>query len=294
LILGNENRPPFWRRNAAERQWLFSLYHISDKNLPEYVDEIAAIEPVYITGLPSALYELARWIRDNGRIGDIRPWAIITAGETVHNFQREEIERAFNSRIFDYYSSSEGAPFITQCPAGRMHINPESGIIEFLRPDGTKAEAGEDAEMVVTSFYQRTVPLIRYRIGDTAAFAENQSCPCGRQMPIVEYVGGRESDTLCSSERGRVGSAAISTVFYKLPFRLKESQIEQVGTDSFVFRYVPQDAPLSEQEKSTIIEEIKNRLGSSIDIDVQIVKEIPKGPNTKSRLIVGLKKDTDK
>jgi phenylacetate-CoA ligase len=294
LILGNENRPPFWRRNAAERQWLFSLYHISDENLASYVDKIAAIQPVFISGLVSGLYVLARWIRDNGRIGDIRPWAIITAGETVHNFQREEIERAFNSRIFDYYSSSEGAPFITQCPAGRMHINPESGIIEFLRPDGTNAQPGEDAEMVVTSFYQRTVPLIRYRIGDTAAFAENQSCPCGRQMPIVEYVGGRESDTLCSSERGRVGSAAISTVFYKLPSRLKESQIEQVGTDSFVFRYVPQDAPLSEQEKSTIIEEIKNRLGSSIDVDVQIVEEIPKGPNTKSRLIVGLKENRNR
>jgi phenylacetate-CoA ligase len=172
-----------------------------------------------------------------------------------------------------------------------MHINPESGIIEFLRPDGTTAQPGEDAEMVVTSFCQRTVPLIRYRIGDTGALAKNQTCPCGRKMPLAEYVGGRESDTLYSTERGRVGSAGLSTVFYQIPSRLKESQIEQVGIDSFVFRYVPHNEPLNESEKSIILKELTERLGHSIDVKIQTVKEIPKGPNTKSRLIVGLKKD---
>ncbi len=226
LILGKKDGPPFWRYNAAEHQWLFSLYHITDKNLPKYINKIAAIKPGYISGISSALYELARWIKDNNRLGDIRPWAIISTGETLYDFQREEIERAFSSRIFDYYASSEGAPFITQCCAGGLHLNPESGIIEFLRPDETPARRGEDAEMVVTSFHQRTVPLIRYRIGDTAALAENQHCPCGRQMPLVEYIGGRESDTLYSSERGRVGSAALSTLFYQIPSRLKESQID--------------------------------------------------------------------
>lgn len=294
LILGKKSGPPFWRYNVAEHQRLFSLYHISDKNLPKYVDKIASIQPVYISGLVSALYELARWIKDNNRVGDIRPWAIFTTGEIIHDFQREEIESAFGSRIFDYYSSSEGAPFITQCYAGGLHLNPESGIIEFLRPDGTPAQRGEDAEMVVTSFYQRTAPLIRYRIGDTAAFAENQNCPCGRQMPLVEYVGGRESDTLYSSERGRVGSGALSTIFYQIPSRLKESQIEQIDTDSFVFHYVPRGEPLSEKEKAVIIEQLKSRLGSSIDVSIEMVDEIPKGPGGKSHLIVGLKKDRNK
>ncbi len=291
LILGSKDGPPFWRYNAAEHQWLFSVYHITGKNIERYVDKIADIEPIYLTGLASALYELARWIEDNKRISCIRPWAIIATGETLHDFQREKIEKVFGSRIFNYYSSSEGAPFITQCYAGGMHVNPESGVIELLRPDGTNAEPGEDAEMVVTSFYQRTMPLIRYRIGDTASFAKNQICPCGRQMPVVEYVGGRESDTLYSTERGRVGSAALSTVFYNIPFRLKESQIEQVGTDAFVFRYVSHDKPLNKAEKLIVLGELKTRLGSSINVEIQCVEEIPKGPNGKSRLIIGLSKN---
>jgi phenylacetate-CoA ligase len=110
-------------------------------------------------------------------------------------------------------------------------------------------------------------------------------------MPLVQYIGGRESDTLYSSERGRVGSGALSTVFYYMPSRLKESQIEQIGIDLFVFRYVPHDGPLSEREKVIIIEQLKSRLGSSIDVNIDIVDEIPRGPAGKLRLIVGLKEN---
>ena len=213
---------------------------------------------------------------------------INTTAETLMDFQREEIEKAFGCKVFNHYSSSEGAPFVTECPAGRMHLNPESGIIEFLKPDGEPAEPGEEAEMVVTSFFQRTMPLIRYRISDIGALAEDQICPCGRQMPIVAYIGGRESDTIYTTERGRIGSAGLSTTFYKIPSRLKESQIEQVGADSFVFRYIPLEEPLSEKEKTIVIEQFGNRLGPSVEVDIQIVDHIAKGANGKARLIIGL------
>jgi phenylacetate-CoA ligase len=291
ILLGKHNKAPYWRYNAAEKQWLFSTYHINSETLPVYYEALKKIDPAYLDGYPSALYSIARWINTHGKTGSWRPWAIITTAETVMDFQRQEIEKAFGCNLFNFYSSSEGAPFVTQCAAGRMHLNPESGIIEFLRPDGTNAEPGEEAEMVVTSFFQRTMPLIRFRIGDTGKLAENQKCPCGRQMPIIEYIGGRESDVLHTTERGRIGSAGLSTVFYKIPSRLKESQIEQVGTDSFVFRYVPLNGLLTKNEESVVIEQFKERLGSSVTIDLQVVEQIPKGPNGKSRLVIGLKKD---
>jgi phenylacetate-CoA ligase len=170
-----------------------------------------------------------------------------------------------------------------------MHINSESGIVEFLRPDGSIAEPGEQAEMVVTSFIQRTLPLIRYRIGDVGTLAENQNCPCGRKFPVVKYISGRESDVLYSTERGMVGSAGLSTALYKIPGRLKDSQIEQVGTDSFVFRYVPNEKELTEQEISIISEELYKRLGKSIEIKFEEVEEIRKGAHGKSQLVIGLR-----
>ena len=96
------------------------------------------------------------------------------------------------------------------------------------------------------------------------------------------------SDTIYTSERGRIGSAGISTVFYKIPSRLSQSQLVQTDTDAFVFRYVPLDEPLTEAEKAVVFEQFKNRLGASVNIDIEIVDKIPQGPSGKTRLIIGL------
>ena len=285
LLLGKHDRPPYWRHNRAENQWLFSVYHITEESLPLYYQAFNEYDFAYLDGYPSVLFTIAKWINENGKSGNWRPWMINTTAETLLDFQREEIEKAFGCKVFNHYSSSEGAPFVTQCSAGRMHLNPESGIIEFLRSDGSDAQPGEEAEMVVTSFFQRTMPLIRYRIGDKGTLAEDQNCPCGRQMPVIENIGGRESDTLYTTERGRISSAGLSTVFYKIPARLKASQLEQIGKDSFVFRYVMLNEPLNEKEKSVVLEQFKNRLGASVHIQIQIVDDIPKDSNGKCRLI---------
>ena len=287
LILGKHDGPPYWRHNAAENQWLFSTYHITEKTIPLYYEAMKKIDFAFLDGYPSALFAIARWINTNDLSGNWRPWVVFTTAETLMEFQRQEISKAFGCRVCNFYSSSEGAPFVTTCEAGSMHINPESGIIEFLRPDGTPANPGEDGEMVVTSFFQRTMPLIRFRIGDTGVLAKNQDCPCGRHMPVVERIGGREGDVLFSSERGRIGSAGLSTALYKLPSRLKESQIQQLGKDSFVFRYIPMGQLLTPQEITTIDEELRKRLGQSIELQIEQVELIPKGANGKSRLVVG-------
>lgn len=294
LLLGKHQHSPYWRRNKPENQWLFSTYHITDDTAPLYFEAFEKLNINFLDGYPSALFTIAKWVNRNNKSGKWRPWVIFTTAETLMDFQKEEIEKAFGCKVFNFYSSSEGSPFITQCPAGNMHLNPESGIVEFLKQDGTPADPEEDAEMLVTSFFQRTMPLIRYRIGDTGALAREQNCPCGRQMPIVKYIGGRESDTIFTSERGMIGSAGLSTVFYKIPSRLKASQLEQTGRDTFVFRYVPLNSPLTKNEIGVIFEQFKSRLGQSVSIDIQKVEEITKSKNGKSRLIIGMEKNNIK
>jgi len=290
VLLGRHSRPPYWRFNAAENQWLFSSYHITERTLPAYYEALKGLDIAFIDGYPSSIFNVARWTCEQGLERRWRPWAVFTTGETLLEYQRAVMEQAFGCKVFNFYSSSEGAPFITECPAGRMHVNCESGIVEFLRPDGSDAAPGEEGEVVVTSFFQRTLPLIRYRIGDTAALAEDQRCPCGRQFPVVQYISGREEDVLYSSERGRVGSAGLSTALYKIPRRLRDSQIEQVGEDSFVFRYVPIGDTLSDEEVSIVSTELHNRLGESVEIRFERVEEIPKAARGKSRLVIGLRR----
>ncbi len=287
LLGTRKTGPPFGRYNAAESQWLFSTYHMTPQTLPRYYEELCAIQPAYLDGYPSALFALAQWTNGNVSHKRLRPWAIIATAETLEDYQREEIERAFTCRVFDYYSSSEGAPWITQCQAGGKHINPESGIVEFLRDDGTPCAPDEPGEVVVTSFYQRSLPLIRYRIGDRGIPSEER-CPCGRQMPLIRRILGREDDVLYSSERGEVGSAGLSTALYKLHGRLKEAQIQQTALDQYLVRYVPEGGDLSDGELRTLIEQLQARLGTVARVEIQKVAQIARGAAGKTRLVIGL------
>lgn len=290
ILLGRHCGTPYWRYNKPEKQWLFSGYHINQQTWPVYFKALQELDIAFIDGYPSSIFNLAKWIQQAGKSGTWRPWAIFLTGEAVMDYQKIVIEETFQCKVYNFYSSSEGAPFITECPAGSLHINPESGIIEFLREDGSYADIGEEGEMVVTSFFQKTLPLIRYRIGDSGALAEDQNCRCGRHFPVVKYISGREDDVLYSTERGQVGSAGLSTALYKIPRRLTESQIEQIGKDSFIFRYVPQGPPLKEQEQHTILDELYKRLGNSVKIKIEKVEQIPKTARGKSQLVIGLKR----
>ena len=56
---------------------------------------------------------------------------------------REIIERVFEARAYEEYGSVENCVLATECEHGRMHVHPDFGFVELLRPDGTAAGRGE-------------------------------------------------------------------------------------------------------------------------------------------------------
>lgn len=275
----------FWRYNWTNRQVFFSTYHMKDEYLGYYVQKLVDFRPVSIDGYPSALYILACWITRHNAQGEIQPKAILTTAETLYDYEREVIEKAFHAKLYNQYASSEGAPFITECPQGGFHMNPESGIFELLKP-GTEEEAepGEEAALIVTSFATEAMPLIRYRIGDIVIKSETQECPCGRQMPMVDKIIGRMDDILYTEEHGYVGR--LDPVFKKSPNSILVSQIIQEDLHRIVLKVVPDQERFDKSDLTPIIEELHARLGQSIHIDVEIVDSIPQGPQGKLRAVV--------
>src|SRR5690606_962092 len=97
----------------------------------------------------------------------------------------------------------EGAPPITECRAGRMHLNTDTGFFEFHPVPGNNLVK----ELIVTSFRNLKLPLVRYRVGDTVRMnvGTDQPCRCGSSFPTVASIEGRLDDLLYSSERGAIG-----------------------------------------------------------------------------------------
>jgi phenylacetate-CoA ligase len=51
--------------------------------------------------------------------------------------------------------------------------------------------------VLVTDLLNRSMPLIRYEIGDLASLDSDMHCPCGRSLPLIGNIQGRTSDFLC-------------------------------------------------------------------------------------------------
>ncbi|MCF7560787.1 hypothetical protein L3X39_09065 [Sabulilitoribacter multivorans] len=278
MVRPDAKKPPFWVYNYFERQLLMSTYHLKEENLIHYIKKLNTFKPILLDGYPSALYIISRFVNENNLKFLFTPKAIAVTAETLYDYQRIEIEKAFNCHVYNQYASSEGSPFITECVNGYLHLNLDSGVFEFITNEGKKAKPGEVAQLVVTSFTNLKTPLIRYNIEDTVLLAENEkTCDCGCMMPIIEKLTGREDDILWTDEKGYVGR--MDTAYKGLEGIIK-SQIIQENPNEIIVNLIA-DSKFDSKMKSNFLHNLKNRLGENINYQINIVEDIPLGPNGK-------------
>jgi len=271
----------YWRHNHFANTLLFSTTHISKQSAPRYARALAHFHPELIDGYPSALLALARFAHTDGIVLP-RPLAIIVSAETLSPTARHEIEQAFQAQVFNQYASTEPSCFWCDCEYGHLHMNPEYGISEILDENGSPALPGQAGEVVVTSFLNSAMPLIRYRLGDKAVRGPDAPCPCGRAMPRVEIVVGRTDDVLYIPGRGYVGR--LDPVF-KGVSHIMEAQIVQESTDTVSVFVVPAIG-FTPQIEQLLRNNILEKIGTEIKLIIHKVDRIPRGPNGKFRAVL--------
>lgn len=207
-ILGQNDRRQhiYWRNNWWMKVRYYSTFDMSPDTLPYYIDNINRFSPRFLSGFPSGIYELARFSQDNNLPFTFQPQAIFTTSETLRDDQRSVIEAAFGCPVRDQYSSSEGVPWIIECPHGRKHLDLGSGILEILDENGQPSDEGD---VVGTSFTMWETPIIRYRVGDRLRLSSESSCPCGWDTPLADRILGRTTDFIEIPGRGKLWASQI-------------------------------------------------------------------------------------
>jgi phenylacetate-CoA ligase len=274
---------PYWRYNLWERQVYFSIYHIREDTVGEYISALNRYQPTTIVGFPSALGTLAHYIAEKGIVVH-SPRAIITTSEPLDMQTRERIEQAFRCRCYQEYSSLENCFLATECELGQLHVSVDFGYLEILRPDGTPCHSGEMGEIVATGFANKSQLFIRYRVGDYAAWS-GTPCACGRSaLPTLEGLIGRVEDALLLPD-GR-SLIRLDSIFKQLP-GIQMSQIVQTALDTVEIKIVP-----AKGFDPSVGEELRRRFhelaGAGVKVSVTCVPEIPRERSGKIRAVVSL------
>ena len=252
------------------------------KNLEHYIDKLSAFQPAAIEGYPSTVYILARHLESKGKVLPIR--AVFTSSETLHSFQRETIERAFNCKIFDYYGMAERVVFATECQAhsGR-HLNFEYGLTEIVDENGVGIADGENGIVVSTSLQNFGMPLIRYKTSDMSHI-QASVCKCGRQMPLLAEVTTKAEDIVTRPD-GTMISPSILTHPFKPMYNIEESQIIQEDLTHITIKIVKRSG-YTEKDSKILLEKFQERVGSDIIINLDFVDSIARTKSGKFRWVI--------
>ena len=200
------------------RNWkYYSIYHLDEKNLKKFSDDLKKWKPKFLRGYPSSLYLLAKFL-ENEQF-DLSIKGIFTASEQLHPEQRNLIEKVFSTKVFDHYGQAETTVMFHDCEYGRMHEDWEYGFSELNKQkNGTY-------ELVGTNLHNYAFPLLRYQTGDIVAKHSNV-CKCGRNSMVLDSINGRASDFIVKKCKGMIPITNVFTFFGKF-LEIKRFQIQQ-------------------------------------------------------------------
>jgi phenylacetate-CoA ligase len=274
----------YWRHDWAGKRLLFSVYHLNPTTCEDYVEKLREFNPSFIDGYPAAIYEIASFMLKHNISPPTMVEAIFPTAEMLTSDMRSAIEEAFDARVHNQYGATELACHAGECEYGTMHVSPEIGIVEIIDDQGQPVEEGEFGELVLTGLVNYAMPLIRYRIGDTAVRgSENHLCKCGRHLPSIERLTGRLDDLVITTDGREIN--ILNYHMFKWADHVVESQVIQEDYGSFRIRVV-KDNGFRQEELDRAIEELHRRVGKDINVEIEFLTRIPRTDRGKFRPVV--------
>ncbi|MCW5623690.1 MAG: phenylacetate--CoA ligase family protein [Burkholderiales bacterium] len=271
-------------RDGLMRTQLLPAFEMSEPKLMAFVAAIRARRPRMLFGYPSALSLIARFAADK-KI-DLRSLGIRVAfvtAERLYDEQRQQIADAFGCRVANGYGGRDAGFIAHECPEGRLHITAEDIIVEIIGPDGQPVQAGQSGEIVTTHLATKDYPFVRYRTGDIGALGTTR-CACGRGLPVLDRVEGRSTDFVVAADGTIMHGLALVYVIRDLT-GVASFRIEQESLARTRVQIVPGPGFVDATEH-TIVQGLKARLGSAVDVAVERVASIPPERSGKHRYVV--------
>lgn len=276
----NQRKPPYWVYDKLNRGLYMSSYHLSDDNLPHYINELERFKPEIIEGYPSSIYLLA--LANKKLNGKVRPRLVRTGSETLHDYQRAVIEEAFRCKAHNIYGSAENCLAAIECKEGIIHSQPLFGFLELVNDAGNQVMDNEVGNIVGTGLSNYAFPLIRYNMGDQAMVSEQYHCSCGGSGHLIKRILGRIEDYVVSLDGRRFGR--LDHIFKGVK-GLINGQIVQKRKGEIIIRIIKETGFTNASTKQ-LIKQARERLGNSIQITVEEVKELEKEKNGKTKLVI--------
>lgn len=260
-------------------------FKIDKKIIGETLNPFRNKKDIYFIGYPSSIYSYAKFAEELG-INEVSFKSIISLGDKMFPHYRSLIENIFNTEVFDTYGAAEGLMIAGECSEHKYHIFSPHVHVEILDKNGNTVPDGTLGQVVVTSLDNYLMPLIKYKIGDLA-IKSNQinSCKCGRNLPIIDKIIGRDTDILYTPKLKILVVHFFTGIFEHYP-EIQQFQVEQQKKGGRIhIRYI-EGINFSKSILENIRNKIYERAEENFPLYFSNVSEINPSPSGKPQIII--------
>ncbi len=256
------------------KELLLNTVEMTPEIMLDFNRKLKKYRPSVILAYANAMALFAAFLKSAGATA-YSPKAIISSAEMLRPEDRTLIEAVFDAPVFDRLGCREVALIASECPVhDGMHVNAESLHLEIVRGD-QHVEPGETGEILVTDMLNEAMPLIRYRLGDTATWLPGH-CECGRNLPRITGLAGRVTDFLLGMDERFCSGAALTALIVSARPSLGQIQIIQEERGTILYRVgCGANRTLSDEDLAYLREKTELYLGQGIKIDYEFIDKIP-------------------
>ena len=271
------------RRFTVDRESFLNTLGIDRARLKAFADHLRRKPPGLLFGHAHSLYLFAVYVRKFCP-DTIRPAGIVSAAMTLHAWQRCIIEEAFGTPVTNRYGCEEVSLIACECEQHHgLHLNADGVFCEVVPDDRLSAGPGA-GRLLVTDLTNRAMPLIRYQVGDVVV-PSDRVCACGRGLPLIERVVGREADYVLTPG-GTLISGILLTDHFATEIRgASQVQIVQEKLTFLRLRMVAGEGFGAESHRQ-IETLMRNTFGLQMGYEVELVDAIPQEASGKYRFCV--------
>lgn len=219
--------------NPIYNELVVDTFKVKSENFERFLNEILDYNIRFIHGYPSLVKEFMEYFTQYNYMPKLK--GVLLASEGVSIEDKKAMADFFDAKVISFYGQSERALLAVDIDGNDLYrVYTSYGYPRIV-----------DGELVITSFVNRALPLINYKIGDGAEVFEDN-----RYMYLKNLKGRWGKDFVYLNETKKIPTASINLhssiqseiVFYqihqkeygKLEIRVLQKSTSRMPTEKMI------------------------------------------------------------
>jgi phenylacetate-CoA ligase len=152
-------------------------------------------------------------LKNNGLGSQLQPKYLFAGGSMLDAYTKKYVEKAFNTRVFDVYGSTEAGPMAFECiEGGYYHVHSDFVYLEVLDECDQPCEMDTAGRLVTTRLYGCGTPVIRYTGIEDIVVCSSHKPSCGIATEMLHHIEGRSADLLILPDDSLLSPLSITGI----------------------------------------------------------------------------------